>query len=78
MRYSGVSRAWQTVEVAHLVVAAVERALGGGAVVADDVVDERVVGDAQPGQRVEQPADVVIGVLHEARVDFHLAGAAPA
>ena len=40
----------QTVEVAHLVVAAVERPFGGGAVVAGDVVDERVVGDAQLGQ----------------------------
>ena len=40
----------QTVEVAHLVVAAVERSFGGGAVVAGDVVDERVVGDAQLGQ----------------------------
>ena len=37
----------QTVEVAHLVVAAVERSFGGGAVVAGDVVDQRVVGDAQ-------------------------------
>ena len=62
----------QTVEVAHLVVAAVERPFGGGAVVAGDVVDERVVGDAQLGQRVDQPAHVVIGVFHEARVHFHL------
>ena len=35
------------VEVDHLVVGAVDRALGRGAVVADDVVDERVVEDAQ-------------------------------
>ena len=48
------------------------RALGRGAVVADDVVDERVVEDAQLLQRVEQPADVVVGVLQEARVDLHL------
>ena len=51
---------------------AVERALGRGAVVADDVVDQRVVEDAQLLQRVEQAADVVVGVLHEARIDLHL------
>ena len=47
-------------------------ALGRGAVVADDVVDERVVEDAELLQCVEQPADVVVGVFHEARVDLHL------
>ena len=45
----------------------VRRALGGGAVVADDVVDERVVEDLEVGERVDQPADVVVGVLEEAR-----------
>ena len=49
------------------------RALGRRAVVADDVVDQRVVEDAELLQAVEQPADVVVGVLHEAGVDFHLA-----
>ena len=61
------------VEVDHLVVGAVQRALGRGAVVADDVVDERVLEDAEVLDRVEQPADVVVGELEEARVDLHLA-----
>ena len=49
-------------------------ALGGGPVVADDVVHERVVEDLQVGEAVDQPADVVVGVLHEPGVDLHLAG----
>ena len=61
------------VEVDHLVVGAVQRALGRGAVVADDVVDERVLEDAEVLEGVEQPADVVVGELEEARVDLHLA-----
>ena len=51
-----------------------ERALGGGAVVADDRVDQRVVEDLQVSERVEEPADVMIGVLHEPGVDLHLPG----
>ena len=62
------------VEVRHLVEGAVERALGRGAVVADDHVDERVVERAELIDRVDQPADVVVGVLHEGGVDLHLAG----
>ena len=61
------------VEVDHLVVGAVQRALGGGAVVADDVVDERVLEDAEFLDGVEQPAHVVVGELEEAGVDLHLA-----
>ena len=60
------------VEVDHLVVRAVERALGGGAVVADDVVHERVVEGADLLQRIEQAADVMVGVFEESRVDLHL------
>ena len=63
----------QAVEVGHLVEGAVERALGRGAVVADDVVDERVVEDVELLQAVEQAADVVVGVLQEAGVHLHLA-----
>ena len=63
----------QAVEVGHLVVGAVQRALGRGAVVADDVVDERVVEDVQLLQAIEQASDMVVGVLHEARIDLHLA-----
>ena len=62
----------QAVEVAHLVEAAVDRALGRGAVVADDVIDQRVVGDAQLLDRLVQAAHVVIGELEEARIDLHL------
>jgi hypothetical protein len=46
--------------------------LGGGAVVADDVVDERVVEDPEVCQRVDDAADVVVGVLQERGVDLHL------
>ena len=57
----------------ELVEAAVRRALGGCAVVADDHVDERVVEHLEVGERVDEPADVVVGVLEEAGVDLHLA-----
>jgi hypothetical protein len=43
-----------------------------GAVVADDHVDQRVVENLQLGQRVDEPTDVVIGVLEEPRVHLHL------
>ncbi len=52
----------------------VHRALGRRPVVADDHVDQRVVEDAELLERVEQPADVVVGVVEEAGVDLHLAG----
>ena len=45
----------------------------GRAVVADDVVDDRVVEDAEVVDRVDHPADVVVGVLEEPRVHLHLA-----
>jgi hypothetical protein len=61
------------VEDEHLVEGPVDRALGGGAVVPDDVVDERVLEDAEILQRVDQPPDVVVGVLEESGVDLHLA-----
>jgi len=40
--------------------------------VADHQVDERVVEDVEVGERVDQPPDMVVGVLEEARVDLHL------
>ena len=61
------------VEVDHLVERAVERALGRRAVVADDVIDQRVVEQVELFQSVQQASDVVVGVLQESRVDFHLA-----
>ena len=60
------------VEVGHLVEGAVHGALGRRAVVADDVVDDRVVEDLEGLQGVDDPADVVVGVLEEAGVHLHL------
>ena len=62
------------VEVGHLVERAVHRALGRRAVVTDDVVDDRVVEDPEVIDRVDQPTDVVVGVLEEPGVDLHLPG----
>ena len=50
-----------------------ERALGRGAVVADDVVDQRVVEHAEIVERVDDAADIVVGLLEEAGIDLHLA-----
>jgi hypothetical protein len=41
--------------------------------VADDHVDERVVEDLELGERVDEAADMVVGVLEEARVGLHRA-----
>ena len=57
----------------HLVERAGDRAFHAGAVVAEDVDDQRVVELAQLVDRVEQAADVPVGVLLEAGVDLHLA-----
>ena len=62
----------QAIEVAHLVKAAVDRSLGRGAVVTDDVEDERVIKDVELLQRVENSAHMMIGVFHEAGIDLHL------
>ena len=58
----------------HLVEAAVRRAFGRRAVVADDQVDQRVVEDFQILERVDEPAEMVVGVLEERGVDLHLTG----
>jgi len=63
----------QAVEVGHLVVRAVQRPLGRGTVVANDVVDEGIVENVELLQAVEQASDMVVGVLHEPRIDLHLA-----
>ena len=63
-----------SVEVGHLVERPVEGSLGGGAIVADDVVDDRVVEDLEVGEGVDQPADVMVGVLQEPGVHLHLPG----
>ena len=61
------------VEVDHLVEGPVEGALGRGAVVPDDVVDQRVAQDIEVLESVDQAPDVVVGVLQEAGVHLHLA-----
>src|SRR5829696_297214 len=63
-----------TIHADHLVEGALQGPLGRGPVVPDDVVDQGVVQDLQLGQGVDQPADVVVGVLQEPGVDLHLAG----
>ena len=62
------------VEGDDLVERAVRGPLGAGPVVADDQVDQCVVQHAQLLEGVDEPADVVVGVLHEPGVDLHLAG----
>ena len=62
------------IEDDQLVEAAIGGALGRGAVVADDVVDEGVVEDLEVGQGIDQPPDVVVGVLEEPGEHLHLAG----
>ena len=71
---SGVSSAAAPLKMKQLVEPAVQRPLGARAVVADDVVDQRVVEELEVVERVDEPADVVVGVLEEAGVDLHLAG----
>ena len=65
--------AWHAVQHRHLIEAAVDRALGGGAVVADDVIDQRVVEHAEIGKRIHEAPDMVIDLLQEAGIDLHLA-----
>ena len=61
------------VEVRHLVEGAVEGAFGRGPVVADDVVDQRVLEHSEILDRVDHPSDVMIRVLEESGIHFHLA-----
>ena len=72
IRNSGVSSGGRAVEDEHLVEAAVDGALGAGTVVPDHQVDQGVVVDLELLEGVEQPADVVVGVLEEPGVDLHL------
>ena len=60
------------VEDERLVERPVDRALRRGTVVADDVVDERVLEDAEVVERIDEPTDVVVRVLEEPGVDLHL------
>ena len=63
----------ESVEEGELVERARDRALEAGAVVTPDVDDERVVEVAHLVDRVEEPADVPVGVLLVAGVDLGLA-----
>ena len=60
------------VEVRHLVEHADHAAFGAGAVVADDVDDQRVVELADVFDRLHHAADLVVGVLGEAGEHLHL------
>ena len=60
------------VQERHLVERAGRRPLEARAVVAPDVEDQRVVHVAHLLDRVEEAADVPVGVVLEARVDLHL------
>ena len=62
------------VEEGHLVERAGDRPFHAGAVVTPDVEDEGIVEVTHLLDRVEQPADVPVGVLGEAREDLHLPG----
>ena len=70
---SGVSSCGMPLKLAISLKAPCKRAFCRGAVVADDQIDQRVVEDVHVLQRIDQPSHVVVGVLHERRVDFHLA-----
>ncbi len=59
------------VEVGHLVESALQCTLCRGTIVADNQVDERVVDHRF--ERIEQPTNMIVGVLQECRVHLHLA-----
>ena len=68
------ARERNAVERGHLVERAGLRAFHARAVVAPDVEDQRVVELAQLLDRVDDAADLVVGVLLEAGEDLHLPG----
>ncbi len=61
-----------TVEREQLVERAGRCALRRRAVVADDVVDQRVLEHAQVVDGVDQPTEVMVGVIEEPGIDLHL------
>ena len=69
----GSFQSGKTIKIGHLVVGAVESSLGGRAVVANDVINERVVEYLEFLQSVNKASDVVVGVFHETCIDLHLA-----
>jgi hypothetical protein len=71
---SGVSSAAMPLKFANSLNAPFHRALGRRAVVSDDVVDDRVVENPQVIDHINQPTNVMIGVLEEPGVHLHLPG----
>ena len=64
----------RAVQHQELVEGAVDGSFGARAVVAEDVEDEGVIEDPEVLERVDEPADVMVGVLEEPGVDLHLSG----
>ena len=62
----------RAVERERLVERAVDAAFCRRAVVADDVVDEGVLENAETVDRVDEPPDVMVGMREERRVHLHL------
>ena len=73
VRHHLVGFADDAVQRHHLVVGAFRTAFGAGAVVAHDVVEDRVVQRADGLQLRHQPSHFVVGVLGEAGEGLHLA-----
>ena len=69
----GLHRDHHTIEHGDLVGRAHERALGGGSVVAADVDDERVLEPPHVLDRLDDPANLVVGVHEVGGVHVHLA-----
>ena len=65
------------VEAGDLADRSLEAAFGRGAVVADDVEDQRVVQLPRGLEGGDEPADLLVGVVQEAGVVFHQAAVDP-
>ena len=65
-------RQFDTVELQHLARRAVRRAFGGGAIVAADVDDQRVIQLAHVLDRLDYPTDLVVGVGKKGCIDVGL------
>ena len=56
----------------NLIEGALQGALGGSAVVAEDVVDQRAAELSQAVDRLDKTPDVMVGEFQVAGVDLHL------
>ncbi len=61
------------VQVRQFIEGPTRAALGAGAVVADNVIDQCVVEDLKVCEGVDQPPDVIVSMFQEAGVHFHFA-----